>query len=1729
MLPRILKQLILLLCLSFLPLSSGHAAFLGGNSAVQSPGRTVMPIMQTPPFDNLSSHPAKNGTRYREGEILVKFRPALSDAGRSALHGKHGSKRLKEFKKLNLHQVQLKKGLSVEAALKLYRTDPGVEFVEPNYLVSAAATPNDPFYASSGSWGQPYQDLWGLHKMQLASAWETTKGSAQVVVAVSDTGLDLSHPDIQANIWSDPVEILNGIDDDGNGYVDDVNGWNFITGSNDFADDHGHGTHVSGTIAAGTDNGVGMAGVSWYTRIMPLKFLDANGQGSVGDGIASILYAADNGAQVVNCSWGFTSYSQSLKEAIEYAFQKGVVVVAAAGNGSMEAAEFYPGGYGNVLTVAATDNLDQKASFTNFGAAVDVSAPGVDILSLRAGTTDMYLDGGTHVVDTRYFRASGTSMAAPHVSGLAALLFAENPTWTGKQVMAQIVATADGLADAGLGSGRVNAPAALTAPPTRQRLQYEGLTIVPESGADDGYLRAGQSYLITASVRSIGAPTYAVVELATFDNFVIVADYAAPLNDLPAWEVVSNASHPFRIEVSPNAPKLHRVDFTLAILGPDGSRTTVSFDKRISPHASGWPVAVGEDSFSDPTLTDLDGDGVPEVVMHSDQIYVLKGDGTPLPGWPRPSPGLHSEGIAAGDLDGDGRPELVGNSMDAVYAWKADGTMLPGFPLDLSSIAQGGAGFLNLALGDLDGDGRLEIVCSANWAGKVYAWRGDGSVLPGWPTTVTPANSLTNYMFPAIGDLDGDGTHEVLVPTADKLVHAWHGDGSPVTGWPVALPEQPDAVVIGDLQGNGESKIFVGAADSRVYAFNSDGSPLPGWPQAGAAPALGDLDGDGMLEIVTDGVSLISAYRGNGTQLPGWPRAKLSNTLKSPLLADIDGDGGVEVVERTLWGIYAWHADGTPIANFPVQIASDDMALPDASLAIGDIKGNGKPYLVTGSGSGDRSIHVFEVPGSVAPLRLTWPMQQRDAQRSGRSSRAPVIVTSRFAAVPGLPYQLALAAREGLAPYSWTVAAGALPAGLTLDASGTISGTPLAPGSSGFTLRVRDAAGVAALRAFTFTVAAVVIETVELPAAHTGIAYSQTLSVAGGVAPYAWSVAGGALPPGLSLDPATGVIAGWASAGGNFAFSVRVADSDGKEASQGLQLTVWDPQPVLDGRMGSAEAITVDKRGNVYTVTDLHEQQEKVLVKSSAAGAEIWNRSFVCNVVIDVLVDDNDNVFVAGHGDSEARSVAIKYDAAGNPLWTRYDDGSLYGAALDATGNLYLAGTPYLRSGADAWLSKYDPAGTLLWKRTDLSAATPAAVAAGPAGSAYVYFDGQSVVKVDSLGGTLWSRLYSESGFLGVGMAVDQDDNLTLASQGDLAKYSPSGELLWRVWDASTTPFDMVSDREGNSYLTGHRHQGNPLDLYLSRYDASGNLIWSKTVDRGYDEIGFSVAVSEEGDSVYVAGGSTVFGYSYPLTARFAQPKVAAGALPQATANENFSHPLAARGGTSPYAWSQLSGTLPQGLSLDPQTGVISGTPFAAGSYSFTVKAAGGNGLADARTFNLSVAEALPVTDFVASTLSGQAPLVVNFTDASTNSPSLWSWSFGDGASGSAQHLSHTYSVPGTYTVSLTTTGAAGVETRTRTDYITVLACSNAPVGLASLASGYFSDPAAAYAQALDNDLIMLQALDFGTGLYLDRNIKVTLKGGYDCGYLDNKGSAGLSGALRVVDGTLQVERVVLR
>jgi len=385
---------------------------------------------------------------YVPGELVVRFKASADAQARAETLAHRRAAVRSNLPLRNVALVRLQQGDSVRAAEAALERDHDVAWASPNYLYETLLTPNDPYFG----------DAWHLEKIAAPAAWDTTTGSPSVTVAVVDTGFEQTHADLAPNLWTNPAEVANGVDDDGNGKIDDLHGWNFVGNNANPEDDNGHGTHVGATVGARGDDGYGVPGVAWNVGLMPLKAANSQGLFASTSIIGAFAYACGEGARIVNGSFGGTVADDGVSAAIDGC--PGSLFVFAAGNSGAnnDLAPRFPCAYdlANIICVAATDDFDVLASFSNYGAAsVDLAAPGVDILSAYPPHDWAW--------------AAGTSAAAPQVAGAAALLASHRPALTAVELRAALMNGVDKVAGlngvVGVG-GRLNVQKTLTAPTT---------------------------------------------------------------------------------------------------------------------------------------------------------------------------------------------------------------------------------------------------------------------------------------------------------------------------------------------------------------------------------------------------------------------------------------------------------------------------------------------------------------------------------------------------------------------------------------------------------------------------------------------------------------------------------------------------------------------------------------------------------------------------------------------------------------------------------------------------------------------------------------------------------------------------------------------------------------------------------------------------------------------------------------------------------------------------------------------------------------------------------------------------------------------------------------------------------------------------------------------------------------------------------------------------------------
>jgi len=538
------------------------------------------------------------------GELLVKFNPGMNAAQRNNILSGRRAARIRRFASLDIEHIRVPQGLSVQAAIDALRSIPGVMLVQPNYkrhaIQSVAPPPNDPSWLDGS--------LWGLLKIQAQEAWTNfTPGDGSVVVAGIDTGIDYTHPDLAANMWHNPGEIPdNGVDDDGNGYVDDVYGIDTVNHTSDPFDDQGHGTHTAGTIAAVGNNGQGVTGVSWNTKLLACKFLDASGSGDDAGAIECFNYVValkNRGVniRVTSNSWGQQRGSDPpstlLQAAIDAAGNAGIISIFGAGNDGTnnDTSPFDPASYpiDSIVSVASSGPTDRRSFFSNYGAtSVDLAAPGEGILST-------YPFGGYETLD-------GTSMATPHVAGVAALLATMNPDLSVGDIKALLL---DNVDQSSRWTGRVLSGGRLNAFKAASAVGAGNGNVAPSVSLDSPVEGAIYKAPATIPLAASAFDTDGEIRQVAFyaNGFLVATDTTAPYSAV--WTGVSAGNYtvtavatdnhfatatstPVHIVVNPNAPP------TVAVTNPiEGATFTSPATVTLEATASDSDGAVSQVSF----------------------------------------------------------------------------------------------------------------------------------------------------------------------------------------------------------------------------------------------------------------------------------------------------------------------------------------------------------------------------------------------------------------------------------------------------------------------------------------------------------------------------------------------------------------------------------------------------------------------------------------------------------------------------------------------------------------------------------------------------------------------------------------------------------------------------------------------------------------------------------------------------------------------------------------------------------------------------------------------------------------------------------------------------------------------------------------------------------------------------------------------------------------------------
>ncbi len=1681
--------------------------------------------------------------RFKEGEILVRFRDGIPNDKKEKLHKRHGSKKLKAFKSVKVEQVKLKRGLPVEAAIELYQAEPDVEYAEPNFRVEALVTPNDP----------DFNVLWGLNNegqsggstdadIDAPEAWDIATGSQEVVVAVLDTGIDYLHGDLAANIWTNPEEIAsNGVDDDNNGYVDDIYGIDTANGDSVPMDDNGHGTHVAGTIGAVGNNGTGIAGVNWQVKILACKFLNSEGSGYIDGAVECLDYIKekyDDGLNVVatNNSWGAKGESLTLAEAI--ASQREILFVAAAGNDDLDndESDYLPSNIylPNVLSVVASDDDDEKAHFSNYGRrSTHLAAPGLDIYSTLPGSSY-----GSH---------SGTSMAAPHVAGLAALLQAQDPGRDWRSIRNLILAGGDSrasLAGISVTGRRANAFGSMTC---SDNAVFSALKI--PSAIDPGVTE-----VLSAISIECENPAGPVTVTTSAGGMLTLLDNGAD-------------------------PDLAEGDGIFS-----GYWTPVAVAERLT-----FCSPLGTEVLVIPALKIVDT-YLPEGNIHAGYSHVLQATGGLAPyTWIILSgslpPGLHLD-AATGEIYG--HPEATGDFEFTLQVQDSLG-VLSEKAFSLSMVDSPVAEVWREYFDDGDRDHAGEIAVDEE--GNVYVVGFNGDTIDGWflgehdyvllkydPEgillweKVFDANLETFYIYEPDIALDSAGNIIMtgFVSGPDYLVVKHDPSGNVLwtktydsSGWDIAY----DVVVDND-----DNIIVTG--DTATIKYDPLGNVL--WMDSlenergrGAA-----VDGDGNVyiagieidEVAGRARPLTKKYDPSGTLT--WSRTYEHESFGDypwALGVDVDESGNVYVagtidiavvggfaIKYDSAGTLAW-TQTLPRKTLDIQVGADRYLYllqeffvyklaPEDGAEIWSINHGGYGLTVDGQynfylvgnlfANGDRDISMYKYSGYL-------------------------VTTGNLAyGNTGSAYSETLQVGGGVPPYAWQVTSGALPPGLSLEADGEIHGFPTALGTYEFSVGVTDARSVhASSLPLSITISHIVTDSLE--PAPVGIIYSQSLQAEGGAGPFTWSTVSGQLPPGLTLDQETGAITGIPTLVDNFSVGVEMADGLGGVSTRQISIPVFDTVQTYGGAYNQeAYSAAADGAGH-YFVGGVDSSNTGLFLKYDKYNNVMYSRklptTYINSKCTDLTLDGLGNIFATGReytADNGENFLAVKYNEDGDVLWSDsyagIDSHNISEAsAMGPDGSLYLTGFAYGADGDRDFLTiKYTAGGEVAWSKTFDNGPQDYAYGIAVTGDGDVYVGGQSgydfaVVKYDPNGEELWRRFYDRGGNESIkGLASAPDGGLYLCADSSaggrnllIVKLDADGEVVWETsYDSGSYDYagDISLDAKGMVYVVGSAYNGNDYDVLTLYYDAQGNLVWSKQHDGGSEDWGRAIAVDPQGATVLVAGYSGMDISSRDvLTLRYYPPQLASHALPSGVEGQPFGHQFLPEGGAPPYTFAVWSGSLPEGLQLDAATGEFSGIPTTPGAYQFAVKVGDAASLASIEPLSMTVDYASPLAAFTVSTTTGQAPCQMTFADASTGHPSSWTWDFGDGTTGTGHNPNHLYTAAGSYDVTLTVSNAAGSDTLTVTDYITALTCNYLPVRLEG--GAYHADIARAYAAASGGDAILLQAGEFLDDLLLNREIDITLKGGHVCDFSSSPGESVIRAGLTIRSGKVKIENVRFR
>jgi Subtilase family/FlgD Ig-like domain/FG-GAP-like repeat len=855
-----------------------------------------------------------------------------------------------------------------------------VEWIEVDYPLQLFGVPNDPLFSFQWHHNNTGQQYYGIDRYNGSFndtlVMKTGKSGADIgtveardkdgervrpLVVIVDTGLDTDHPDIASNLWTNPDETPgNGLDDDHNGYVDDIHGWDFsgdtlqffdLEGDNDPTDEHGHGTHVAGIACAVSDNNVGVAGVASNADILGLKMFP-NAFTSVG--MQAIMYGVDVGADVISMSWGNFYPSKGLQEILEYAHSYNVTLIAAIGNFG-DSVKTYPAGFPTTITVGASNSDDETTYFSSHGSWMDLVAPGQDILSLRADTMDMYAANNEpeiRIIEEEYYLADGSSMSAPVVAGAAAEILSYSPGLSPDSVRTILTMSADDFVDpyndgsvypghdAFSGWGRVNVKAALNLTSGRMakidsprpRSLIEGLIAIYGSA----YSQFGDDYelyinpiedSLTPTMVSSGQANILHGEISQFNDWSDPGIYQIILRvgeNKSVREVYYTSEPEIEItEPQPDDTVSGVLTFRGTVVAPDYVECFIQMYPVDQEHLT-KTIIINSAYVADSTIGNFtlgqaqEGEYVfqiflrteTELVMEEMNLYVSNGFAK---GFPVQGRGLLNYGPAIYDITGNGYLETIVTSRWGISAINHLGKNVPGRWKWLPDENVDGPS----AVYDINNDGYGEVAFISE--NQLNLLRFDGYQMPGYPITIPAKRGQNGYPAVFFVDMDNDGFMEIVYVSMEGDVFAYRHDGTSyfasLNGFfaeaPGFMVEVVPFVFCEDFNRDGQNEMIVMMSNA-IYIFNTHNGIEPDWISQSlisdltgiTGACMADFDGDSLLELgfigreSEDEIVYVAIMEPDGTYLDGFPKYldRKDYLINYPAAADLDNDGKAEIL-----------------------------------------------------------------------------------------------------------------------------------------------------------------------------------------------------------------------------------------------------------------------------------------------------------------------------------------------------------------------------------------------------------------------------------------------------------------------------------------------------------------------------------------------------------------------------------------------------------------------------------------------------------------------------------------------------------------------------------------------------------------------------------------------------------------------------------------------------------------